>query len=41
MTEHASDIHAIMTAAMDDVLGGKADVSSLTEANEQVNALFE
>ncbi|WP_419706178.1 ABC transporter substrate-binding protein [Promicromonospora sp. NFX87] len=41
VTEHASDIHAIMTAAMDDVLGGKADVSSLTEANEQVNALFE
>ena len=29
-----------MQPAMDAVLSGQADVSSLTQANEQVNALF-
>lgn len=40
ITDHAADITAIMTPAMDAVLAGKTDVSSLTEANDQVNALF-
>jgi multiple sugar transport system substrate-binding protein len=41
ITAHAADIDAIMHPAMDAVLGGQADVSSLTKANEQVNALFQ
>ena len=41
ITDNAADIVAIMKPAMDDVLSGKADVSSLTKANEEVNALFE
>jgi multiple sugar transport system substrate-binding protein len=41
ITDHASEITNIMTPAMDNVLSGKADVSSLTQANEQVNQLFQ
>ena len=40
ITDHASQIEGIMQPAMDAVLTGKAEPSSLTEANEQVNALF-
>ena len=39
-TDHASQFEGIMHPAMDDVLSGKADVASLTEANNQVNQLF-
>ncbi len=41
ITDNAADVNAIMQPAMDAVLAGSADVSSLTDANEQVNALFE
>ncbi|PPK98685.1 multiple sugar transport system substrate-binding protein [Kineococcus xinjiangensis] len=41
ITDHAPEIAAIMGPAMDAVLAGEADASSLTEANEQVNALFQ
>ena len=41
ITDNAADINAIMQPAMDAVIGGKADASSLTAANEQVNALFQ
>lgn len=41
ITENAADVDAIMRPAMDAVMAGKADPSSLTEANEQVNALFQ
>ncbi len=41
ITDHASEITNLMTPAMDDVLSGKADVSSLTDANTQVNQLFQ
>jgi multiple sugar transport system substrate-binding protein len=41
ITDHASEINNIMTPAMDNVLSGKAEVSSLTEANTQVNQLFQ
>lgn len=40
ITAHAADIDGIMKPAMDSVMGGQADVSSLTSANTQVNALF-
>jgi multiple sugar transport system substrate-binding protein len=40
ITAHAADIDGIMHPALDSVMGGQADVSSLTKANEQVNALF-
>ncbi|MCV2395683.1 sugar ABC transporter substrate-binding protein [Actinotalea sp. M2MS4P-6] len=40
ITDHAADVNAIMQPAMDAVMGGTADVSSLTEANDEVNALF-
>lgn len=40
ITDHASEITNIMTPAMDNVLSGKADVASLTDANNQVNQLF-
>jgi multiple sugar transport system substrate-binding protein len=40
ITDDAADITAIMQPAMDAVLSGKKDVSSLTEANDQINALF-
>ncbi|MFC5379456.1 ABC transporter substrate-binding protein [Aquipuribacter nitratireducens] len=41
ITDNAADVTAIMAPAMDAVLNGSADASSLTAANEQVNALFE
>ena len=40
ITDHASDIDEIMTAAMDAVMSGEKPVTHLTEANTQVNALF-
>jgi multiple sugar transport system substrate-binding protein len=40
ITEHAADITALMQPAMDAVLSGDADASSLTGVNDQVNALF-
>jgi len=40
ITEHAADITALMQPAMDAVLSRTADASSLTEANDQVNDLF-
>lgn len=40
ITENASKIDGIMKPAMDAVLSGTEDSSSLTDANEQVNALF-
>ncbi|WP_243707897.1 sugar ABC transporter substrate-binding protein, partial [Micromonospora sp. KC606] len=40
ITDHAAQIEAIMKPAMDAVMNGSAPVSSLTQANEQVNALF-
>jgi multiple sugar transport system substrate-binding protein len=40
ITQHAPDIAAIMGPAIDAVLSFKADPSSLTKANDQVNALF-
>jgi len=40
ITDNAADVNAIMQPAMDSVLSGKADASSLTAANDQVNALF-
>jgi multiple sugar transport system substrate-binding protein len=41
ITEHAPEIAAIMNPAMDAVLSFKAEPASLTEANKQVNALFQ
>ncbi|GAB2575493.1 ABC transporter substrate-binding protein [Microlunatus antarcticus] len=41
ITDHASEITNVMQAAMDDVLSGKKPASSLTEANTQVNQLFQ
>ena len=41
ITDHASEINGIMQPAMDDVLSGKAPVTSLTDANNQVNQLFQ
>ena len=40
ITDFASQVTGIMQPAMDSVATGKADASSLTEANNQVNALF-
>jgi multiple sugar transport system substrate-binding protein len=40
ISDHASQVEGIMMPAMDAVLTGQAEPSSLTEANEQVNALF-
>jgi multiple sugar transport system substrate-binding protein len=40
ITDHAAEIESIMKPAMDAVIGGTADASSLSKANEQVNALF-
>lgn len=40
ITDHAADITAIMQPAMDAVISGKQSVTSLSKANEQVNALF-
>ncbi|MGK9222235.1 MULTISPECIES: ABC transporter substrate-binding protein [unclassified Microbacterium] len=41
ITSGAAQVEGIMKPAMDAVLTGQADVSSLTQANERVNALFE
>ena len=41
ITDHAAGITNILQPAMDNVLSGKADVSSLTEANTQINQLFQ
>lgn len=40
ITDYASQIEGIMHPAMDDVMSGKAPVTSLTDANNQVNQLF-
>lgn len=40
ITDHASQINNIMTPAVDAVFTGKAQASSLTDANTQVNQLF-
>ena len=40
ITTNAAKIDAIMKPAMDAVVSGKAPASSLTDANKQVNALF-
>lgn len=41
ITANAAQVDGIMHPAMDAVLTGQTDVSSLTSANEQVNRLFE
>ncbi len=41
ITDNAAKVSGIMKPAMDAVISGKAPASSLTAANEQVNALFE
>jgi multiple sugar transport system substrate-binding protein len=38
--QHAADVETIMESATERVMGGSADVSALTAANEEVNALF-
>jgi len=40
ITEHAADVDAAIRPTMDAVVGGKADASALTGANEKVNDLF-
>ncbi|MBS1907776.1 MAG: sugar ABC transporter substrate-binding protein [Actinobacteria bacterium] len=40
ITDNAAKIDGIMTPAMDAVVSGQAKASSLTAANDQVNALF-
>jgi multiple sugar transport system substrate-binding protein len=40
ITDNATDIQAIMESAMDAVLAFKAEPSSLTKVNDQINALF-
>lgn len=41
ITDHAAEINNMMTPAMDNVLSGKAQLSSLTDVNNQVNQLFQ
>ncbi|MCO1337924.1 ABC transporter substrate-binding protein [Kocuria polaris] len=41
ITAHASQIDGIMAPAMDAVVSGKSPASSLSQANDQVNALFD
>jgi len=41
ITDHATDIAAIMGPAMDAVLSFKAEPDSLSTANKEINALFE
>ena len=41
ITDHASEIEGIMHPAMDAVLSGSQPVTSLTDANKQVNQLFQ
>lgn len=40
ITEHKSEIDALMTPAMEAVMSGQAPVSSLTDVNTQINKLF-
>ena len=40
ISENAAKVEGLMGPAMDAVLSGKKDASSLTETNEKVNALF-
>ena len=40
ITDHKSDVNAIITPAMEAVMSGKAKADSLTAFNEEVNALF-
>ena len=40
ITENAAKVEGLMGPAMDAVLSGKKDASTLTEINEKVNALF-
>ena len=40
ITDNAAKVKGIMEPAMDAVVSGKKPASSLTEANNQVNALF-
>ncbi|BAS10837.1 protein involved in carbohydrate transport [Arthrobacter sp. Hiyo4] len=40
IADKAAKVEGIMKPAMDAVLSGKKPVSSLSDANEQVNALF-
>ena len=41
ITDHKSDVNAIITPAMEAIMSGKAKADSLTAFNDQVNALFE
>lgn len=41
ITDHASDVEAIMAPAMDSIMSFQAEPDSLTQANDQVNALFQ
>ena len=40
ISENAAKVDGLMVPAMDAVLSGKKDASSLTEVNKKVNALF-
>jgi multiple sugar transport system substrate-binding protein len=40
ITDNTAKVKGIMEPAMDAVVSGKAPASSLTQINEQVNALF-
>ncbi|MBG6059040.1 multiple sugar transport system substrate-binding protein [Cryobacterium sp. MP_M5] len=40
ITDHRSDVSALVTPAMEAIMSGKAKASSLTAVNDQVNALF-
>jgi multiple sugar transport system substrate-binding protein len=41
VSDHAADITAIMTPAMQEIYAGEASVGSLTKTNEQINFLFQ
>lgn len=41
ITDHKSDVNAIMSPAMEAIMSGAAGVDTLVAANDQVNALFE
>ncbi|TXN29825.1 ABC transporter substrate-binding protein [Lacisediminihabitans profunda] len=40
ITDHRSDVNALITPAMEAVMSGKAKASSLSAVNTQINALF-
>lgn len=40
ITDHKSDVNAIVTPAMESIMSGKAKADSLTKVNDEVNALF-